>query len=284
MNKNIPTEFLRSFVTIAELGSFTQAGNKLSRSQSAISSQIKKAEELLGQQVFSRKGHNFELTPSGEILMRYATQILQLNDRALGELESKAIVGKVRLGIPSEFAISLLPKIVGNFSRQNPRITLEVICDLSRNLNRDLAQNKYDLILSILDDPDQIKGSYIKRDKLVWVSASEQHNNHDDPIPLIVAPEGCIYRKRGLSRLERANIPWQIIYTIMELSGIKAAIEEGLGMTVLAESTIPEPLKIISPPANTEELGDIGITLMSADENMSEAASLLAGYIKSNLQ
>ncbi|MGH1487769.1 MAG: LysR family transcriptional regulator, partial [Cellvibrionaceae bacterium] len=206
MNKNIPTEFLRSFVTIAELGSFTQAGDKLARSQSAISLQIKKLEELLGQQVFSRKGHNFELTHSGEILMRYATQILQLNDRVLGELDSKAIVGKVRLGIPSEFAISLLPKIVGNFSRQNPQITLEVICDLSRNLNNDLKQRKYDLILSILDDPDQIEGHYVKRDQLVWVSASEHFSHDTDSIPLIVAPEGCIYRNRAIKHLKNANI------------------------------------------------------------------------------
>jgi DNA-binding transcriptional LysR family regulator len=285
VNKIIPTEFLRSFVTIAELDSFTQAGDKLARSQSAISLQIKKLEEILGQQVFSRKGNNFELTPSGEILMRYAAQILQLNDRALGELNSKTIVGKVRLGITSEFATSLLPKIVGRFSRQYPQITLEVICDLSCNLNNDLKQKKYDLILSVFDDEDQVERerSYIKRDKLVWVSASKHCTNYD-PIPLVVAPEGCIYRKRGLECLKRANIPWRIIYTIMDLSGIKAVIEEGLGMTVLAESAVPSSLKIVPSPNDAKGLGDIGIVLVSADKNMTEATSILADYIKLGLQ
>lgn len=284
MIKNISIEALRSFVTIAELGSFTQAGDKLARSQSAISLQIKKLEELLGQQIFHRKGHNFELTSAGEILMRYAVQILQLNDKALGELESKNIVGKVRLGIPSEFATSLLPKIVGSFARKNPQITLEVICDLSRNLNQDLKQKKYDLILLINEHPEEQNKPDVKRDKLVWVAA-RGFSNHDStlPVPLIVAPEGCIYRKRAIQQLDQAGIAWQIIYTIMDLSGIKSAIEEGLGITVIAESTVPDSLKIIPSPANSQELDNIGITLLSAEKEMTKATSVLADYIRQSL-
>ncbi len=290
MIKNIPTESLRSFVTIAELGSFTQAGDKLARSQSAISLQIKKLEELLGQQVFTRKGHNFELTSAGETLMRYAVQILQLNDKALGELDNKAIEGKVRLGIPSEFAIALLPQIVGSFARKNPQITLEVMCDLSRNLHNDIQQKKYDLVLSLLDESDGLQegsteGNYIKEDKLVWVSSNEHYSNtNDGPIHLIVAPEGCIYRKRALKYLNKAGIPWQITYTIMDLAGIQAAIEEGLGVTVLSESVVPDTLKIIPPPRNSENLGNIGITLLSAEDQMPEATTVLANYIKLHLQ
>lgn len=292
MIKNISIETLRSFVTIAELGSFTQAGDKLARSQSAISLQIKKLEELLGQQVFRRKGHHFELTSAGEILMRYAVQILQLNDRALGELNSKIVVGKVRLGIPSEFATSLLPKIVGSFARKNPQITLEVFCDLSRNLNADLQQKKYDLILSIIDRPEQTEANYIKKEPLVWV-ASKAYNNKPTPqepsitpitIPLIVAPEGCVYRKRAVDVLEQANVKSQIIYTIMDLAGLQAAIEEDLGVTVLAESTVPPSLEIIPPPANTAELGSIGLTLLNADKSPSEATKVLADYITLSLQ
>lgn len=284
MIKNISIEALRSFVTIAELGSFTQAGDKLARSQSAISLQIKKLEELLGQQVFHRKGHNFELTSAGEILMRYAVQILQLNDKALGELESKNIVGKVRLGIPSEFATSLLPKIVGSFARKNPQITLEVICDLSRNLNQDLKQKKYDLILSINEHPEEKDNPDVKRDRLVWVAARSFSGNMTSPMPLIVAPQGCIYRKRAIQQLDQAGIPWRIIYTIMDLSGIKTAIEEDLGVTVIAESTIPDSLKIIPSPMKTEELGDIGITLLSAENEITEATAVLANYIRQSLK
>lgn len=284
MIKNISIETLRSFVTIAELGSFTLAGNKLSRSQSAISLQIKKLEDLLGQQLFDRSGHKFELTASGDILINYARQILQLNDRAIGELNSKLIVGKVRLGIPSEFATTLLPKIVGNFSRKNPKITLEAVCDLSRNLIADLKQNKYDLILYLLDNKLSPKGQFIKKDPLAWVARKGYQLDKNKPVPLIVAPEGCIYRHRAIEQLNQAHIPWQIIYTIMDLSGIKAAIEEGLGITVLAQSTVPDSLDIIPAPGTKIDLGNIGITLLSPEKKMSEATQALAEHIHESLQ
>lgn len=294
MNKNIPIETLRSFVKIAQLGSFTQAGEQLARSQSAISLQIKKLEALIEQPVFYRKGHNFELTSSGIILMRYATQILQLNDNALSELSSKAIVGKIRFGIPSEFAVSLLPKIVARFARENPQITLEVMCDLSRHLNDDIKLKKYDLILSLLDENypfDQPRPSHIgqhkhfsKNDRLVWVSSSRYVDDSDEPVRLIVAPEGCIYRKRGIQHLDASNIPWQIVYTIMDLSGVQAAIEAGLGITVLAESAVPKSLIIIPPPRESEELGTMGIALLSADGAMTEACQILTHFIRDHLR
>ena len=284
MMKNIPTEALRSFVTIAELGSFTQAGDKLARSQSAISLQIKKLEALIGQQLFKRRGHHFELTTAGETLIKYAHQILQLNDRALGALNQQAIEGKVKLGIPSEFAIALLPKIVGSFARKNPQITLEVVCDLSRNLNADLKQQKYDLILSIVDNPNDTTGHFIKKDRLVWIAATEHYEYDRLPLPLIVAPEGCIYRNRAIQQLNQTHIPWRIIYTIMDLSGIQSAIEEGLGITVLAESALPNTLKITPPPRHTEPLGDIDLTLLTADTNPSDVTLVLADYIKQHLK
>jgi DNA-binding transcriptional LysR family regulator len=294
MNKNIPIETLRSFVKIAELGSFTQAGEQLARSQSAISLQIKRLESLIEQPIFYRKGHNFELTSSGKTLMRYATQILQLNDNALNELGNKLVVCKVRFFIPSEFAIALLPKIVANFVRENPQITLEVMCDLSRNLNNDIKLKKYDLILSLLDEthpfdepkPNNIsqRKHYSKNDRLVWVSSSRYIANDEEPIRLIVAPEGCIYRKRGIKHLNESNIPWQIVYTIMDISGMQAAIEEGLGITVLAESAVPDSLTIIPPPRGSKELGTMGIALLSADNLMTEACQILASFILEHLR
>jgi DNA-binding transcriptional LysR family regulator len=294
MNKNIPIETLRSFVKIAELGSFTQAGEQLARSQSAISLQIKKLESVIEQSIFYRKGHNFELTSSGKILMKHATQILQLNDNALNELSSKVVVGKVRFGIPSEFAIALLPKIVANFVRENPQITLEVMCDLSRNLNNDIKLKKYDLILSLLDEnhpfdkpkPNNIsqRKHFSKDDRLVWVSSPRYITNIEEPIRLIVAPEGCIYRKRAIKHLDESNIPWQIVYTIMDMSGMQAAIEEGLGLTVLAESAVPDSLTIIPPPRDSKELGTMGIALLSSDDQMSDACQKLTSFIRQYLR
>ncbi len=284
MLRNIPTEYLRSLIAIAELGSFTMAGDRLAKSQSSISLQIKKLEEIVGKQIFVRQGHNFTLTQSGETLLVYARQILQLNDKAIGELSGNEIMGKIRLGIPSEFAYRLLPKIIGGFSRQNPQIALEVVCDLSRNLKKDLHDQKYDLVLLTLDVHSEAKSDYIIEDELVWVCAAQDYADVQSPVSLVVAPEGCIYRKRAIEHLERANIPWRVTYTIMDIAGITTAVEEGLGLTVLAKKTIPTTLKEIAPPMGSDLLGFIGLALLHADENnISEASNFLADYIKSQL-
>jgi len=266
-------------MAIAEMGSFTLAGEQLGRTQSAISLQIKKLEELLGQAVFYRQGHNFELTQAGQTLRQYAVQILQLNDRLLGEFNQQTVAGKVRLGIPSEFAIALLPKIVGSFSRQNPQITLEVTCDLSRNLVAGLKKQQYDVVLSLSDNPSNNQ-QYLKRDKLVWVASPGFNYQNQAPLPLIVAPKGCIYRHRAMSCLEQVSMPWQIIYTIMDLSGMQAVIEEGLGVTVLAESTVPKTLSIITLPVELPALGNIGISLQHSENHNSEAVKRLEEHIK----
>ncbi|MGH1428503.1 MAG: LysR family transcriptional regulator [Arenicella sp.] len=282
--KNISTNLLRSFVTISDLGSFTQAADRLAKSQSSISLQIKKLEELIGQEVFSRQGHNFELTKSGETLLPFAKEILKLHDRALGELSGKELMGKVRLGIPSEFALRLLPRIVGDFSRKNPKVTLEVVCDLSRNLRNGLELNKYDLILAILDDPQPSDGESIIVDELVWACSAEGYSRKTFPVSLIAAPDGCIYRKRAIERLQQSGVPWSITYTIMDIAGITSAVEEGLGITVLARKTLPNTLKEIPPPFGSKPLGSIGLKLFhSAGENTSQASRFLAEYIKANL-
>lgn len=280
--KNIPIEQLRSFMAIAELGSFTLAGEQLGRTQSAISLQIKKLEMLLGQSVFYRQGHNFELTQAGQILRQYAVQMLQLNDRLLGEFNQQTVAGKVRLGIPSEFAIALLPKIVGSFSRQNPQITLEVTCDLSRNLVEGFKKQQYDLVVSISDKPVDDE-QYLKLDKLVWVASPAFQYQNGTALPLIVAPKGCIYRHRAMTCLEQANMPWQIIYTIMDLSGMQAVIEEGLGVTVLAESTVPKTLGIITLPTDLPPLGKIGISLLSGESSNNAAVGRLAEHIEGHI-
>ena len=132
--RNLPIECLRSFATVAEVKGFTQAGQLLGKSQPAVSLQIKRLEELIGAQVFVRGSHRLELTQPGERMLDYARQILALNDEALAELALPAISGRVRFGLPSEYATILLPKVLGRFSHSYPAVTLEIHCDLSANL------------------------------------------------------------------------------------------------------------------------------------------------------
>lgn len=281
--KNLPIDILRSFVTIAELGGFTYAGELLGRSQPAISLQIKRLEELVGSPVFIRNGHQLLLSNSGKVLFGYAQQILRLNDDAVSQLRQSDVSGKVRLGIPSEFATALLPKIVGRFSKTYPGVGLEVKCDLSRNLLADNKKDEFDLILALHDNPSTKRGSQIKADDLVWVSSADHDAHAQTVVPLIVAPDPCIYRNRGIAQLNKIKQAWKIVYTNQDLSGIQAAIEEGLGVTVLAKSTVPATLKILKPSEKFPELGKIGISLLYKKSTANEATARLTDYLKASL-
>ncbi|MBT5388880.1 MAG: LysR family transcriptional regulator [Porticoccaceae bacterium] len=282
--KNLPMELLRAFVSVAQLESFTKAGEILGRSQPAVSLQIQRLEELVAESLFARTGKGLELSEAGRSLYSYANQILTLNDLAISELSKSAVSGKIRLGIPSEFATILLPKIVSRFAKAYPNITLEVNCELSKNLLSKAGREQHDLILALEDNPSKTWSDLVKTDSLVWV-ASAEHNSHRAPVvPLIVAAQGCIYRQRATTLLDSIKQPWQIVYTIPDLSGIKHAIQEGLGVTVLAKSTVPENLRILSPSARFPDLGKVGISLIfSRSKKRSEAAVLLAEFLRTSL-
>jgi DNA-binding transcriptional LysR family regulator len=279
--RNLPTDVLRAFVTVIEVGGFTQAGEILGRSQPAISLQIKRLEEMIGQKLLVRIGSNIELTDAGKTILSYAKRILALNDEAIASFNTNEMSGTIRLGLPSEFALTLLPKIVSRFCQTYPNVTLEVTSDLSRNLTTDFQKKRFDLVLALHQDPDNVKQDLITTDELVWVGSPDAHFNQAKALPLIAAPDGCIYRNRVIEQLNQQQIPWHIVFTIPDLTGIRTAIEEGLGITALAKSTVPQELKILKTSERLPELGKIGISLLINDTG--EASQRLAEYLQAGL-
>lgn len=282
--KNLPMDLLRAFVTVVEFNSFTKAGDLLGRSQPAISLQISRLEGLLDESLLIREGKNLTLSESGETIYEYAKQILSLNDLAISECSKSSIMGKVRLGIPSEFATILLPKIVGRFAKAYPNVTLEVNCELSKALLSRSGKAAHDLILALQNNPLDAPDNVVKTDSLVWVSSADYNSQKPPTIPLIVAPEGCIYRQRAIRVLNKISQPWQIVYNIPDLTGIQYAIQEGLGVTVLAKSTVPENLKIIPHSQRFPDLGTVGISLLNVRKNTkNQAIDRLAEFLRTSL-
>jgi len=282
--KNLPMDLLRSFVSVAQLNSITKAGELLGRSQPAITLQMQRLEELVDETLLVRNGKNMDLSEAGDRLYEYANQILSLNDLAVSEFSKSAVTGKIRLGIPSEFATVLLPKIVSRFAKAYPNVTLEVNCELSKNLLTKSGKASHDLILALQDDPNAKDSALVKTDPLVWVAGSDMTSQKVSVVPLIVASQGCIYRNRAIRMLDKSKQPWQIVYTNPDLTGIQYAIQEGLGVTVLAKSTVPDNLKILRPSPRFPELGDVGISLLFTGRyRKNEALQLLAEYLKTGL-
>ncbi len=279
-------DVLRTFVTVAQLQGITRAGEQLGRSQPAISLQIKRLETQLDTKLFLRDGHVLSLNDAGTRLFDYAQRILLLNDEAVSHFTAPLIGGTVRLGIPSEFATTLLPKVVGRFAKVYPEVALEVTSNLSANLMVGYTKGHFDLVLALHDKGRKKQPGKVKDDDLVWVSQTSDVTSllsNDAPVPLIVAPNGCIYRKRALQALKAAGQAWHIVYTNPDLTGIKAAIEEGMGVTALARSTVPESLHILKPTAALPALGKITISLLHRHNDGNEAANRLLQDIHASL-
>ena len=284
--RNLSMDALRAFITTADFGGVTHAADHLGRSQPAISLQIKKLEEALDTEIFLRYNKQLKLSDAGVSIYDSAKQILALNDQLISQFTQPELAGQIRLGIPSEFATTLLPKIIGRFSQSYPLVALEIFSDLSRNLLSEPQRDQYDLILGLHDKPSARRKGLIKSDKLVWVGSKEHRNDRHDALPLILAQDGCLYRKRALRALDKIKRPWRIIHTNPDLSGIQAAIKEGLGVTVLTESTVPEGLIVLDHYGKNDSLPDLGsidISLLYERRGVSEATERLAGFIQTSL-
>ena len=280
---NLPIDLLRSFVAVKEYGGVSRAADALARTQPAVSLQIKRLEALLEQRLFHRSRQKFELTDAGEVLLDYAQKILSLNDEVMVHFSAQKIQGRVRLGLPSEFAATLMPRIIGRFSRQYPDVSVEVGSELSVVLQKQFRNKRYDLVLTLQEKPYRKSSNLVKHDDLVWVGKQSSIDFSSGIVPLIVAPQGCMYRGRALKVLKQAKVKNKIVYTIPDLSGIEAAIQEGLGVTVLARNTVPDSLSVIDK-TDLPELGEIGISLLLDDKSANTAVRHLSAYLQSNLQ
>ena len=276
----LSTEALRTFVMVTEHSSFTLAAQQLARSQPAVTLQIQKLEERLQESLFQRNNGPLKLTQAGEILLGFARRILSLHDELNSAFDDKSLSGKLRFGIPSEFATTILPAVISAFASDHPNVMLDVTCDLSKHLMEAVNRHHYDLILALHDDIHQ--EGLIKQERLVWVGKRNGPAYQHSAVPLIAAPEGCIYRQRGTLALQQSHKEWRIVYTIPDLSGIQAAIEAGLGVTVLAENTVPANLQILDTEQyDLPELGQIGISLISKNRN--QVVQKLIQYIENNV-
>lgn len=265
---------------VSDLGSFTNAGLALGRTQPAVSLQIKRLEEIVGAPLFKRMtGRRFEPTDQGEVLLDYARRILALNDEAVSYFGKTTVTGCVRLGIPNEFAVSFLPEILGKFAQSHASVNLEVHCDLSVNLLNKLEKGDFDLVVAL--HKGSVPDSAIKgwAEDLVWVTSPGYNARANAPLPLIVAPKGCIYRNRVIQTLDKAEQPWQIVYTSANYGGIIAAVLAGLGVTALSKSTVPHGLRTLGTTDKFPGLAAAEVGLHYDRTAPSEAVLQLVDYI-----
>jgi DNA-binding transcriptional LysR family regulator len=239
-------ELLRSFVSVVEAGGFTRAGERVHRTQSTVSQQIKRLEDDLGQVLLNRNGKDVTPTEAGERLLSYARRLLALAEEARDVVAHKTPEGAVKLGIPEDFAAYRLAKLLASFSRAHPNLRLDVRAYQSLDLKRDLERGDIDLALlkrnageggAIAAWPEQV----------YWVTSKSHPVDIKSPsLPLIGFPPGCLYRARAIHALERIGRAWHTAYTSSSLAGIQAAIAAGMGLGILSDMAIQADHRVLT--------------------------------------
>ena len=231
-------ELLRSFVSVVDAGGFTRAGERVHRTQSTVSQQIKRLEDDIGRPLLNRSGKQVVPTEDGERLLSYARRLLSLAEEARDVLARPTREGAVRLGIPEDFAAYRLTKLLASFSRSRPGLRLDVRADQSVYLRRDLERGELDLAL-LKRDAGEKGGIAVWPERVLWVtSKAHPANPKSESVPLIFFPAGCLYRTRAIHAIESAGRSWHMAYTSSSLSGIQAAVAAGLGLSILPEIAI----------------------------------------------
>lgn len=283
--KDLPIDVLRTFVTVVDKGGFTSAAKVLGLTQPTISLQLKKLEQLIGAIVIHRGTRQQTLTAEGTSLLEYARRILMLNDDAISYLVKPDISGRLKIGIPHEFTMSILPQLVGSFSQAHPNITIEIECELSRTLLS--SPSAYDLIIS-LHDLDSASGKdhdgiLLRREPLAWCSSLDFVLEQGSTVDIVAAPAPCIYRSHLQTGLKKMRRDWNLRLTSSSYDAICAAVRIGLGLTVLAESVVPDGIKKLAPNDELESLPDVELRLHYDRTIASAATTRFVDFAKKRL-
>src|SRR5262249_28345236 len=198
---NLDIDLLRSFAAVADTGSFTAAGELVARTQSAVSVQVKRLEEIVGRRVFERTSRSLALTPAGETLLGYARRILELNDESVRRIVEPPVTGAIRLGITEYFVPAELPRILSRFAMAYPGVQLEARMGLSRELRDEMGAGRLDAVLVRLEPRERAR--VIWREAQVWVAQEGFAPGRGDVVPLALLPAPCVLRQHALESMKR---------------------------------------------------------------------------------
>lgn len=283
--RDLDTALLRTFVSVADSGGFTRAGGRVNRTQSTVSQQIRRLEDLLGSRLLDRNAHGVTLTAQGECLLGYARRILQLNDEAVGVFTLPR-VETVRIGVTEDFAVEDLPALLMTVQAEMPDVQLEMRTDLSVVLAADVEQGALDIALyKSLTVPPRSSGLYT--DWLVWAAPKVRFPEREPVFPLVAFRQGCIYRNHAVQVLEEQGRRWRVAYTSENVSGVLAAIRAGFGVGVLSASAVPADLRALGPESGLPPLPTAHLVLQArrsaAGGPLGKGAQRMLALLKSHL-
>jgi DNA-binding transcriptional LysR family regulator len=269
---------LRSFVAVAETGGVTRAAAFVSLTQSAVSMQIRRLEDALGQTLLDRAGRGVRLTAAGEQLLGYARRILALNDEVLARMTDRAFEGEIGLGVPSDIVYPALPQVLQQFAAAYPRMKVQLVSSYTRRLKALFARGEADVILTTEDSVDP-GGETLTTLPLVWVGAPGGTAWCGRPLRLAFE-RNCIFRTGIEAALDRAGIAWEMAVESDSSRTIEASVSADLGVHAMIATTVPPHLERITHGGALPELDSTRINMYQGRPARSDAATALAQMVR----
>jgi DNA-binding transcriptional LysR family regulator len=273
---------LRTFVAIAESGSFTRAADAVSKTQSAVSMQMRRLEERIGKSIFTRDGRTAKLTSDGERLLGYARRMVRLSEETLSAFDDTGLSGSIRLGTIDDYADRFLPEILARFARSNPRVEVSVVCEPSLIL-KEMVQ-KGDVDLAIVTTGGDRSAKIVRREPLLWVTSHSHAVELEDVLPLALCKPPCTWRSAALDSLASVGRSYRVRYSNGNSTMVAAAVQAGLAISVLAESALRPGMRILTEADGFPRLPwcEIGI-IRSWNRPTSAAVDKLIEHVTSSL-
>jgi DNA-binding transcriptional LysR family regulator len=285
---NLDIDILRTLVIAQQLGGFNRAAQRVGRSQSAVSQQIRKLEEQVGKQLFRKEGRSLALTEAGDVVLSYARRILDLNDEALAVVRGIAVGGSVRFGLQTDFTETWLPKALARFKQAHPEIQVEVSADRRAVLIDRLDKGQLDLAL-LFGAARRSDAQRLTALRMAWIGSHKQRFKWQcgQPVPLALCSPPCFFRDAAIAALNQVGIPWRIAFTSLSVHGIWAAVDAGLGITLRTPTGLPKQMTIMKSKSGLPRLPMVDISLHDGGRELTSAAiyfkEILSGTLAEDL-
>ncbi len=286
--RNIDIDLLRSFVTIVEVKSFTRAADRLLRTQSAVSLQMKRLEEQLACRLFERGGRGVEPTEAGALLLGYARRILAANDELVGRMAEPLVEGSVSIGAPEGFSTEHLAPVLARFARAFPKVKLSLRTGAIDPLRQAYGAGQLDLLIEAgVDDAPSTPAAAqaLSREALVWCVADGAEpevstGTAAEPLRLVLSTAPCPVREAAVAALEKSAIPYRITFETGSRAGMQSAVGAGLGIGVLPRSSLLAGMHRLNSAEGLPPL-PVMTTSLVAREGAGVAAGRLCSFLVS---
>jgi len=250
---HLNSDLLRTFLAIAETGSFTEGAARIYRSQSAASLQIKRLEDIVRQPVFERHGRGVILTPAGEKLVPVARDVTGILESTLRDLTSDDLHGRLRLGIPDDQSRDTISRIVGEFAQLHPSVELDVTCAISSGFPKAIETGALDL--AVYEVEHLREGVELLAEETTHWMVSRYHDLLSrNVVPVALFDRDCWWRDAALNSLNKLGRPFRIVFSSQSVTGVAAAIEAGIAIGLLAKSSQSTSLRLLEPKEGFSEM------------------------------